>query len=139
MDDYRDLLGKVPDRVIADIAGMSLGAVRNFRIKQDIEPAGRMRPSEIEAIVATFQAGEEALPPEPMPPVPQPVRRAPAAPKRAVASATDRAWRCRTVDGRDPFVIVAESLAQAAERAVAVAGGDQRIASIENLGTVLAS
>lgn len=41
IDPYADLLGKVPDRVVAERAGVSLNAVRNYRVKRGIPAAGR--------------------------------------------------------------------------------------------------
>lgn len=35
------LLGQVPDRVVAERAGVSLNAVRNYRVKRGIAAAGR--------------------------------------------------------------------------------------------------
>ena len=40
--DHAHLLGKLPDRVVAEEAGMSLGAVRNYRIKNDIPAACKL-------------------------------------------------------------------------------------------------
>jgi transcriptional regulator with XRE-family HTH domain len=51
LEDFHHLLGHIPDRVVAEEAGMSLGAVRNYRIKHEIEPAGRMRKSEISRLL----------------------------------------------------------------------------------------
>lgn len=41
IDPFSDLLGKVPDRVVAERAGVSLNAVRNYRVKRGIPAAGR--------------------------------------------------------------------------------------------------
>lgn len=41
IDPFEDLLGQVPDRVIAERAGVSLNAVRNYRVKRGIPAAGR--------------------------------------------------------------------------------------------------
>lgn len=41
IDPFSDLLGKVPDRVVAERAGVSLNAVRNYRVKRGISAAGR--------------------------------------------------------------------------------------------------
>lgn len=41
IDPFADLLGKVPDRVVAERAGVSLNAVRNYRVKRGIPAAGR--------------------------------------------------------------------------------------------------
>jgi len=44
VDPFADLLGTVPDRVVAEKAGVSLNAVRNYRVKHGIPAAGRGRP-----------------------------------------------------------------------------------------------
>jgi len=44
IDPFRELLGQVPDRVVAEKAGVSLNAVRNYRVKRGIAARGRGRP-----------------------------------------------------------------------------------------------
>jgi len=44
VDAYMHLLGKVPDRVVAEQAGVSLNAVRAYRTRMGIAAAGRGRP-----------------------------------------------------------------------------------------------
>jgi transcriptional regulator with XRE-family HTH domain len=56
LESFMDILGKVPDRVVADKAEMSLGAVRNFRIKHGISASGRVPES------ATLAALDNAIP-----------------------------------------------------------------------------
>ena len=41
LDPFVELLGTVPDRVVAEKAGVSLNAVRNYRVKRGISAAGR--------------------------------------------------------------------------------------------------
>ncbi|MCB9680898.1 MAG: hypothetical protein H6733_05440 [Alphaproteobacteria bacterium] len=41
LDTFSDLLGAVPDRVVAERAGVSLNAVRNYRVKRGIPALGR--------------------------------------------------------------------------------------------------
>jgi hypothetical protein len=43
VDPFAELLGNVPDRVVAEKAGVSLNAVRNYRNKRGIAAAGRAR------------------------------------------------------------------------------------------------
>lgn len=71
LEDFVHLLGKLPDRVVAEEAGMSLGAVRNFRVKNDIPAAGRMPRAEIQQMLNELRktlgyepAPAPALPPE---------------------------------------------------------------------------
>jgi transcriptional regulator with XRE-family HTH domain len=93
LEDFKEMLGKLPDRVVADEAGMSLGAVRNYRIKHDIEPAGRMRKSEIARLLrelrvsqgysedeinaAGYDGDDDFDDESELPPEPTPVKRAP--------------------------------------------------------------
>jgi len=51
VDPYADLVGTVPDRVVAEKAGVTIGAVRNWRVRRNI-PAMSKRP-------------DASLPPEP--------------------------------------------------------------------------
>ena len=44
IDPFQELLGQVPDRVVAERAGVSLNAVRNYRVKRGIPARGRGRP-----------------------------------------------------------------------------------------------
>jgi hypothetical protein len=41
IDPYVNLLGQVPDRVVAEKASVSLNAVRNYRVKRGIRASGR--------------------------------------------------------------------------------------------------
>ncbi len=156
LDDYEHMLGKLPDRVVADEAGMSLGAVRNYRIKNDISAAGRMPKSEIGRLLNELRrnspAVDEALPPEPgevstppAPPVarvaaPEPVAQVVAAPKPTITttSTSARAWRFTLAEESESYIVVAKSLLDAVARASAQADGDEtRISTIESLGPVL--
>lgn len=160
LDDYKHLLGKLPDRVVADEAGMSLGAVRNYRIKNDIPAAGRMPKAEITRLIAELRSlipredededeeveEDDALPPEPgEPEAAKPAAAAPvvaptraAAPRAKVEAGSARAWRF-TVDGNEsPFIVVAKTLVDAVQRATEAAGGDEAaIRGVETLGAVL--
>ena len=137
VSDFDALLGRVPDRVIADVAGMSLGAVRNYRIKKDIAPAGRLRKPQIDAVLSAWRAGANPSSPPPAP--------SPAAATPAVAPATARppvgrgpqAWQVRLHGADAPSVVVAASLRQAVEQAIAAAGAEDRVLSIAHLGAVL--
>jgi hypothetical protein len=158
LEDFRHMLGKLPDRVVAEEAGMSLGAVRNFRVKHDIPAAGRMPRSEIDvmlrdlrlpgdqddeveapepAAVAAPAFEDDSLPPEPGEEA-TPVVAAPV----VVVPASGRAWRMTFCadDGERTVIVVADGLVAAVQRAVAAAGGDDTsIDQIESLGPVLAA
>ncbi len=147
VDEFLDLLGKVPDRVVADIAGMSLGAVRNYRIKQDIEPVGRIPRRVIQREIdawrrARLARGEDdplqgvqspslAPPPSSLPP--------PASVPPLVPSGTGlRAWTVRTVGHDGPQVVLARDIASALDRAAKAAGGTDQVLTVEDAGDVVA-
>ncbi|MBX2801184.1 MAG: hypothetical protein KTR31_26120 [Myxococcales bacterium] len=112
IDAFAELLGQVPDRVVAEKAGVTLNAVRNYRAKRGIQAAGR---------AAT--------------PMPQ-VAHATAITLRDSA-ADDGAWRVTTENGGSQAVrvVVAGSLAEAANRAEAAGLG--QIVSLEWIGSVV--
>ena len=67
LDPFRDLIGAIPDAAVAQQSGMSIQAVRNYRQKRGIAPAGRRRtPDEVEIGRA---APASAPPPAALPPV----------------------------------------------------------------------
>lgn len=73
IDDHAHLLGTVPDRVVADKAGVSLNAVRNYRARRGIASSGRRT-----------RRGEQPAAPPPRPP--RRARAAVADPERLVAT-----------------------------------------------------
>jgi hypothetical protein len=93
------LLGTVPDRVVAEQAGVSLNAVRNYRVKKGIQAAHRRSSLSSLATSLTVPAinGPVAVP----------------APTGA------QAWRVTiSANGKErERVVVAESLVEAATRA----------------------
>jgi hypothetical protein len=119
VDDFHALLGVVPDRVVAELAGMSLGAIRNFRIKAGIDAAGRLTDDEIAGVLRTWRGGATPTPVAAPPPVPT----------------ARSAWRI-TGPG-DALVVVAPSLAAALRAAADALGGDGAIRTVEALGAVL--
>jgi len=142
VDAYADLLGRVPDRVIAELAGMSLGAVRNYRIKVDVEPCGRIPPSEIQRRLAqwrTQRVRHEGV---------DPVQTAPGGLPRSVlpvasvdpapASGQPRAWRYTTRGSTGVRVVLANTIAEALARVGEVVGGADLVESVEDVGPVLA-
>ena len=61
IDPFVNLLGQVPDRVVAEKAKVSLNAVRNYRLKMGIQAAGRRgRIGQPLALPATAQFGDGA-------------------------------------------------------------------------------
>lgn len=123
LEDFRVMLGRVPDRVVADHTGMSLGAVRNFRVKHNIAAVGRMSRKEIDRVMVQIQTG---------------VAQAAPAPQQASNSI---AWQVvlagdngRTTGG----VLLAGDVREAVEAAIAAADGDaSRVTRIERLGPML--
>lgn len=134
VDDFGPLLGQVPDRVVADIAGMSLGAVRNFRIKKGMPAAGRITRREIDKLVQAWQRGQSGAAPEAPKAAP---RVAAILPSLTSVQGEHRAWRVQRTGQQEPFVVLAYDLVDAVRQAVNVVGGDTYIASVEALGRVL--
>lgn len=99
IDPFAHLLGQVPDRVVAEKAGVSLNAVRNYRVKRGIPAAGR------ETIRRT---GISAEAPELPLPLPMPV----------VGSDGQQAWRVRwrTDTGEVDRIMLADDLVDAATK-----------------------
>lgn len=158
LDDYKHLLGKLPDRVVAEEAGMSLGAVRNYRIKNDIPAAGRMPRSEIKKLLTELRAlmpkvtekQAPALSSHFAPPMSVEARTPTASVRPAAAPApvhatmlsadAQRAWRFIIENSDQSFIVVAPTLVEAVQRASGAAGGDSgRIHRIESLGAVLSA
>jgi hypothetical protein len=59
LDQFRDLIGRMPDAAVAARVGMSLQAVRNYRQKHGIRAAGRRRTPE-EVAAAASSPGESS-------------------------------------------------------------------------------
>lgn len=135
LEELHDLLGHVPDRIIADQAAMSLGAVRNYRLKHDIEAVGRMSPREIEASLREWRR-RNANPVQHTAPVPQTSQVSPA---RAPATRTPVAWQV-LMEGGGQGIVVAPTIRDAVEAAIqAAAGNADRVLRIERVGVVLAT
>lgn len=60
IDPFKALVGTVPDRVVAEQAGVTINAVRNYRMKRGIQASGRSR-AEVEApAIAAPNGGSRA-------------------------------------------------------------------------------
>lgn len=121
LDNYRAMLGVVPDRVVAEEAAMSLGAVRNYRIKHNIPASGRKSHIEVAALRA------QSSPAQPSTGLP-------------AAHGDRRAWRLTvaTEDGPISRVVLAADLVEVATivtRASAGLGG--AVTAIDLLGDLL--
>lgn len=125
IDAFSDLVGTVPDRVVAEKAGVSVNAVRNWRVKRKVAAQGRRAARAAAPSTIASGAPSAALPA----PAPAP---APAAPRTAAGSA----WRV-VAGGSDRVVrvVVAATLAEAAARAEAAGLG--RVVALEWIGEVL--
>ena len=113
IDAYAHMLGQVPDRVIADKAGVTLNAVRNYRNKRGIAAASR-NATESRAVAPSASASP------------------------VVVASGDSAWRITASDNGTTEVVrvvVAPSLAEAANRAEAAGLG--HIVSLEWIGSVV--
>lgn len=113
IDPFSNLLGTVPDRVVAEKAGVSLNAVRNYRVKKGIPAAGRRGSAAAETV--------EAVAPEPVAaPVAAPAP-APAAAPTPFRGGGRTAWRVTWLEGgeKKDAIIVADDLAHAARQAMA--------------------
>jgi hypothetical protein len=111
IDPFEHLLGNVPDRIVAEKAGVSLNAVRNYRVKKGISARGRGRP----------KAGT----------VPAPGQ-AQATPVVVVPPGSAVAWKVRLASG-EVVVVAADTLAAAASQAEGA--GD--VVSLEKVGRML--
>lgn len=146
---FRHLLGEVPDRVVADLAGMSLGAIRNYRVKKGIAAAGRMSADEVAQRLRSLDLPRPREPQAETPPArprrrlargeatPGRVRRT--APEAPPATAPALAWRVRfRRDGRsEDAIVVATDMGQAVDRAIEAAGGEQAVEGVERVGEIV--
>ena len=124
LDAFRALIGSIPDAAVAQQSGMSIQAVRNYRQKRGIHPAGRRRtPDEVGHVRLAVQ----------------PEVHAPLAPVSAGNRAATGGWGWRvgfssagTIVHR---ILIAESAAIAVNRLSNPALGD--VVSVERLDEAL--
>jgi hypothetical protein len=116
IDPFAHLLGTVPDRVVAEKAGVSLNAVRNYRVNRGIPAAGRRGGAPAKAVEV-----QEA--PLSMPAAAEPTAApiAPAAAPLIQTHAGRSAWRItwRDAEGEQSAIVVANDLVHAAQQATA--------------------
>ena len=113
IDPYEDLLGTFSDRAVAEKAGVSVGAVRNYRLKRGIGAAPKPESPGVDA----------------------------PAPATTSASAGSQAWRIEVTLGAEVLkrIVIADNLVQAAARATELAGSAHgTVTGVHALGEVLA-
>jgi hypothetical protein len=122
LDDFRALIGAVPDRVVADEAGMSHHAVRNFRRLHAIPASGPVPRQKVAALVAAWRVAPAA----------------PAAPVAPVWGSNPLAWDVRFANGTRVVILghqardVLDCIARSPDRL------DQAVIAMEVLGPVQA-
>ncbi len=122
IDPFAELVGKVPDRVVAEKAGVTLNAVRNYRASRGI-PSSRQRAKEMREAAAaqTAQAG-------------QPVPAATDAQRSAAVGSGGYAWKVRFAAGIEG-VVTASNAVDAARAAMSSGNGD--VTGLDRLGSLL--
>jgi transcriptional regulator with XRE-family HTH domain len=116
VDPFFSLLGEVPDRVVAEKAGVTLGAVLQYRKRHGVPAYGR----------------KASAPPRPSRPAPAPAPSAKEADSPSPSKADTLAWRATLATG-DVMVVAAKSLTAAASRAATL--GD--VVSLERVGPLV--
>jgi hypothetical protein len=128
IDPYHDELGTVPDRVIAEKAGVSMNAVSNYRRRRGIAPfdpsldQGELLPSRSETASAPAAAAAPAAP-----------RATPARAAATAGTAGKRVYTVSMANGATAYA-VGDSLLDAATRLDGVSG----VTGIAYLGDLLA-
>ncbi len=135
LDRWHDLVGAVPDHEVAQRAGMSLGAVRNYRIKHGIEACGRMSTAEIEAAVAQHTSGKRrtSRKPEPAPAA------TPSVPEPTPAAIKVHAWsvHLRGPGAERQFVVLAHDIVEAGACAQQHRHPHEQVVELQCCGEVL--
>ena len=112
IDPFAQLVGTVPDRIVAEKAGVSVNAVRNWRRVRGVAAVGRGRPP------ATAQVAAQAIADAPI---------------AAVPSSGSIAWKI-TLAAAASGVVVGSDLLDAAQKAQLVG----EVTAMERIGAVLA-
>lgn len=115
---HHAIVGTVPDRVVAEKAGVTVGAVQQYRNKHGISASSkRGRPAGSRTLrTPSSTRGLVAAPPR------MPSRPRVAAPRKSAASGKSLVWQVLGV--AKPTFIVSPTLAEAAERAQAAGHTD---------------
>jgi hypothetical protein len=147
IDAFAHLVGQHPDRIVAEKAGVSLNAVRNWRMRHGVPASGRVASEPLGAgvpgAVATSHAGTSAVPSTATyggysGMAASTARAHPGLPIGGMPpGATGGAWKVVAGEGRDGHVrvVVAASLADAASRVEQAGLG--KILALEWIGEVV--
>lgn len=128
IDPFVDLVGKVPDRVVAEKSGVSVNAVRNYRVKRGIQSARRVQAEE-----ETFD-NSVATPVSPLSRPSRPQSQSSAPPLSQQGYAYTVRWMG---SGTGPSVVVAGSLPEAVTVATRLRPGIELV-ELKFVGPVVA-
>jgi|GEM_PF-1485953 len=120
---YEEQLGKVPDRVIAEAAGVTVSAVTLYRTRRGIQSARSNRSPDVELNKETVSSSPHRAP-----------EVASADSTVAIPTAPGR-FGFRVRSGGDIFVVLAKDIAEAAHRAMVL--GEHAVDGIERIGPTL--
>jgi hypothetical protein len=149
IDPFQDLLGQVPDRVVAEKAGVTLNAVRNYRANRGIVSSRQRTSVRDEAPIertsrpaapapAAAPPARPAAPPArastPEPVAATPVAHVMAAVPQVQAIVGSFAWTVR-FDGDQVAIVAGRDVVDAAQRASVAGMGAVR--AIERLGALI--
>lgn len=134
IDPFEDLLGQVPDRVVAEKAGVTLNAVRNYRATRGI-PASRGRGGDVQEqeVAAPVRAAKKDVVET------EPPRRASASASASVSiqapnGSAGYAWRI-LFEGEVSGIVTGINAAQAVERGASSGLGS--VVGLERIGALL--
>ncbi len=119
IDPFAHLLGVVPDRVVAERAGVSLNAVRNYRVKRNIPAARRGGVTSAPQAQAQAQAPQAAQAAQPAQEDTTPAPAIASLPESFAPEGGTSAWRAvwLRAAGKSDGVILAADMATAVEKA----------------------
>lgn len=135
IDPFAELVGKIPDRLVAEKAGVTLNAVRNYRTNRGIASSRAYAREQREAAAAVaaqeVAAGGTATAPAP---TAVPVARQSHANDAVTVVGTGAfAWKVRFASGLDG-VVTAKT---AAEAATVAAAHDANVVAVERIGRLI--
>ena len=127
IDPFADIVGKVPDRVVAEKAGVTLNAVRNYRASRGIrssrERARELREAGVSMQPTNGASQQVAAPASPV-----------AAERPVISTKGAFAWRARFENGSEGLVL-GDNAVQAAQ--AAQLSGHGSVLGLERVGSML--